>query len=156
NTVTIRVAQGTYYPDLVGDSTTHSASVSAKFELHVDVAMEGGYRGGTLGNGDDRNPITFITYLNGDQGSSTKSYHVVKATESGITTSNCLLDGFVIENGDASGSSADENGGGIYVKDCSPKIRNCHVIDNAANTLGGGIYCENTSAGAVIRNCYIA
>ncbi len=71
--------------------------------------------------------------------------------------SNSILDGLTIKNG-----SVDE-GGGIFVENCSPTIRNCIVSNNMAEFngaegshggYGGGISCYN-NANPLITNCTI-
>lgn len=44
-------------------------------------------------------------------------------------------------------------GGGIYLKDASPHIIRCRIVQNQA-TYGGGIYCWNSSP--TIANCIIS
>jgi parallel beta-helix repeat protein len=64
---------------------------------------------------------------------------------------NSVVSGFTITNGWA------ENGGGIYIKNSAPTIKNCVIIGNDANAAGGGIYCMWTAypTDATIRNCVI-
>ena len=50
------------------------------------------------------------------------------------------LSGFTITNANAF------NGAGIYCDAASPTISNCHLIGNAANNDGGGIYLANGSS----------
>ncbi|MBS3768372.1 MAG: carboxypeptidase regulatory-like domain-containing protein, partial [Candidatus Cloacimonetes bacterium] len=51
--------------------------------------------------------------------------------------SNTVLCGFTIQNGDASGSY----GGGIYLYQADPNLRNLIIKDNFATYEGGGIMC---------------
>ena len=62
---------------------------------------------------------------------------------------------FMFQNGESSaaevrgvtiqGGSADR-GGGIYIEDSSPTIRNCRFVENPAEEYGGGIYCVYSSS----------
>lgn len=45
-----------------------------------------------------------------------------------------IVSGFTLQNGLA------ENGGGIYIKNASPDISDCRIINNEATNYGGGIY----------------
>jgi cyclophilin family peptidyl-prolyl cis-trans isomerase len=60
---------------------------------------------------------------------------------------NSVVQGLTIMNG------YQTLGGGIRC-DSSPTIKNCAIINNAASSLGGGIYCYNSDA--VIANCTIS
>jgi len=44
--------------------------------------------------------------------------------------------------------------GGIHFYRCNPTVFDCIIVDNEAETYGGGIYC-NMSAGAEVSNCRI-
>ena len=67
-----------------------------------------------------------------------------------------VLDGFTIRNGQA------ENGGGIYLYESSPRIRNCFITDCSATGYqgnGGGIYVYESSptiSGCIITSCSAA
>ncbi len=50
-----------------------------------------------------------------------------------------VLDGFTIQSGSA------DQGGGILCSGADPRIRNCMILDNIANTLGAGILCASAS-----------
>jgi hypothetical protein len=87
--------------------------------------------------------------------------------------STAIVDGFTIRNGYAPTiliPAPVSHGGGIYVENSSPTIRNCVLDSNCAFSSGGGLYCgENTSpklvgcrisgndspsgGGAVFQNC---
>jgi polymorphic membrane protein len=51
-------------------------------------------------------------------------------------TSASIVDGFTVRNG----KPGNDKGGGIYIVDASPTIRNCIFSGNTADDLGGGIY----------------
>ena len=126
NTVTIHIAGGYYYPDRFNDSATGTNSRTESFSLLQRVTMKGHYRGLSAGTGqspEDR-VSTINSYLDGDIGSTLtdNSLHVVSATDSGINKDNCLLDGFTIQNGEATRTGTNENkGGGIFLNQASPQ-----------------------------------
>jgi PKD repeat protein len=49
-------------------------------------------------------------------------------------TDSVIVSGFTLKNGLA------KNGGGIYIYNSSPDIKDCRIIDNEATKYGGGIY----------------
>ncbi len=133
----VRVAQGMYR---FGDRT-------ASFQLKSGVALYGGYAGNTAIDPSARDSSQFPTILSGDIGipgdNSDNTYHVV--TASGVNSS-AVLDGFTIEDGNATDSS----GGGIMITNASPTIRNCTFIGNHAESIsrgtrGGAAYSLNSS-----------
>jgi parallel beta-helix repeat protein len=67
-----------------------------------------------------------------------------------------VLDGFTIRNGHVirDATHADSYGGGIWVYQASPTIKNC-VIRNCTAVRGGGISCQDGSS-PTIENCTIA
>jgi hypothetical protein len=121
-------------------------------------------KGGYSGSGDTREPETYLTYLDGDiktpSDSSDNSYHIVVANDSLITPENCRLDGFVVRNANADGSSADDKAGaGIFVAYACPLVYGCTITNNAATTQGGGVLCldaVSSTAPAQFRNCLIS
>jgi len=52
-------------------------------------------------------------------------------------TSESVLDGFTLRNGDA------VDGGGVYIVGSSPTIQNCIISGNTASRFGAGIYLES-------------
>jgi parallel beta-helix repeat protein len=58
-----------------------------------------------------------------------------------------IVEGFTITAGMA------VDGGGIYIRDSSPTITNCSIIDNTANYDGGGLFIRDGSP--TITNCTI-
>lgn len=166
----IRVAQGTYKPDGVDPGNP-----ALSFVLVQGVRMEGGYFGcpsGSCGaDADDRDIATFVTVLSGDIATpgleTDNSFHVVFAGGGTIITNLAVLDGFTITAGYASGFGSDGSGGGIFLDDAWPTIKNCTISGNeTTGTLfirgGGGIYCEfeqsSVPAGEFVRiqNCTIS
>ncbi len=90
----------------------------------------------------ERSVLTNETVIQG-----TGTTHVV------IGDDYTILDGFIVTNGNAN------TGGGIYLFQTSPKIRNCTIQsntaeDNSGDPSGGGLYAYESSA--IIDNCKIS
>ncbi|MCP4176604.1 MAG: hypothetical protein GY756_02460 [bacterium] len=138
------VAAGTYYP--VGGQ-------AGEFQLKNNVIVYGGFP--NVGNPvfGDRNYVANVTILSGDidfdglDGGNT--YHVIYHNGGGIDNT-AILDGFTIEGGYA---DTENDGGGIYLSNVSPIIRNCNIINNRANDEAGGIYINGGSP--QFDNCLI-
>jgi predicted outer membrane repeat protein len=133
---TIEVAAGVYH-------ATSGTDRTATFTLKDGVEIDGGYAGFGATNPDSRRLNPGVTVLDGEFSDSTRSnntYHIVTGTD---VDSTAVLDGFTIENGYASDSLG--MGGGIYLNDSSPTIRNCVISNNFAQDGGGGIYDLNSS-----------
>ncbi|MCP4440207.1 MAG: T9SS type A sorting domain-containing protein [Aureispira sp.] len=169
---TILVAQGTYVPskDMMGATT---AGRTATFYINNDVEIKGGYPTG----GGMPNPMANMTILSGDlgaQGDNTdNSYNVIIMQNA---TAAMLLDGLVIQDGNANGTvyPANRGGGlsnnGMNSGNSSPTLQNCifrwnmgtygGAISNMSNfngavnsTITGCLFYENTSAaGSAISN----
>ncbi|WP_286827183.1 cadherin domain-containing protein [Microcystis sp. LSC13-02] len=140
---TIWVAGGTYKPTTGTDRT-------ATFTLKNQVEIYGGFAGSETSL-SQRNVATNATILSGDIGTvntaSDNVYHVV----TGNSTSNtAVLDGFTISGGNANASGTNSVGGGVYIVDGSPTLRNL-IFENNNATSGGGIYNE-TGANPTITN----
>jgi len=133
----IWVAKGTYKP-----SDTNDRDVSFKVDKNVNIY--GGFKGDETTFGE-RDWIKNKTILSGDIGvegdSLDNSYHVIwiEGTSKSPITKSCQLNGFVIENGYASGSIND--GGGLFLYRASPYIKNCLFRNNYAEFKGGAVNC---------------
>lgn len=155
---TIWVAEGTYYP-------TSGVERTASFSLKLGVAMYGGFAA-TEASLIERNLWEHPTVLSGDIGIAGDSidnvYHVVKALGVDSTT---LIDGFVIEYGQADGSNSSDNidkrGGGMLITGSeavarsSPQIVNCNFRFNTGE-IGAGIYLKSAATDEnlpSIENC---
>src|SRR5690606_4148035 len=62
-----------------------------------------------------------------------------------IGADDCLVDGFVIRQGDAT------NGGGIYCEHVRIAFENCRIENNLARASGGGVYCSGSDVS--FRGC---
>ena len=174
----IWVAEGTYKPD---DGSGIRAS---SFQLQTGVTVYGGFKGDETQR-NQRNVAGHPTILSGDLAGNDgpnfanyaeNSYHVVTASG---TNPTAVLDGFIIEAGNASGavgvpgsdvgagiwtSSSSPNlnnlvirnchaayGSGMYNSGGSPTLTNCTFSGNSANSSGGGIY--NSGGSPSLTNC---
>jgi hypothetical protein len=125
------VAQGTYYQYQSGTSDTlHLAD-------HVEVY--GGFAGSEAFLGE-RNWTTNVTELSGyNQAETNQVYHVV------TSTTDSVLDGLVISDGQADGSGPDARGAAIDCRGGSLVVRNCTVRENHADyaaTINGDDGCN--------------
>jgi hypothetical protein len=135
----IWVAQGTYKP------TTSSTDRAATFTLENNIAIYGGFQPKTNWSEEIEPKDTRAggaTILSGDIGTD-NSYHVV--TSSG-TDNTAILDRVTIQDGNADGTGANENnGGGLYNDNGSPKLTNVTFSSNTASNNGGGLYNNDGS-----------
>ena len=145
----VRVAQGTYWPDLGASSAQNDRS--ATFQLKNGVVIKGGYAGIGALNPNIRDISLYETILGGNIGTpdvNDNSYHIVTAKSVGATA---VLNGFTITSGNANGSDSNNCGGGIYIDAGSPKVNNCTIKENSAGDEGGGIF--NYNGGPILSNC---
>ncbi len=138
--VEIWVAQGTYRPD--GGTLDRTAT----FQLPPGAAIYGGFAGGEAIRAQ-RRPLDRPTILTGDLkgddaapggGTSDNSFHVVSIAGG---DSSVTLDGFVITGGNADGPAANDDGGGLLVRDARPTIAQCRFESNRARRRGGAVFC---------------
>jgi hypothetical protein len=151
---------------------TEEVSRAATFALKSGVVVKGGYAGRGAHDPNQRDVETYETVLSGDlRGNdgpvahpsdmvrdlnrADNCYHVVSAVRVDATA---VLDGFTITGGQAFGSN-DPNknscGGGLYIDEGSPVIRDCLILGNAARYYGAGVYTRSRSTPALV-NCVIA
>ncbi len=129
----IWVAAGQYRPTR---RTEPDDPRSATFQLVDGVSLYGGFAG-TEGSVDERdidaNPTIFTGDLHGDDGPDftnygENAYHVVTAKNLESTTA---FDGLTVTGGHAeSRDFFTSRGGGMYVEDAYPEIRNCMFARN--------------------------
>jgi hypothetical protein len=127
---TIWVGSGTYKPTTGADRT-------ASFSLKNGVVLFGGF-GGEEAEPADRNLRAHRTILSGEIGALSNednSYHVVGAQN---VDSTAVIDGFVVRDGNASGGSPNDRGGGLIALTGSPTVRNVSFEKNSA-VWGGGM-----------------
>ncbi len=133
----IWVADGKYTPET-------PAGREATFLIPDGVQLYGGFVGNENTLAQRGDPLDPQVFLDGELGATTNSYHVVTLNGAGSST---VLDGFIITNGVADGSSTanQKHGAGIYSIDSSPTLRNLIVQDCIADSYGGGIYLAGTT-----------
>ncbi|HPA17294.1 MAG TPA: right-handed parallel beta-helix repeat-containing protein [Verrucomicrobiae bacterium] len=149
----IWMAEGTYKPNDAGGSLSRGQS----YQLKNGVGVYGGFVG-TETNLAQRDFMAHKTILSGDLGGDDRSvdglpdqtsmtdncYHVVFGTNAGLGPT-ALLSGLAVSGGYGT------NGGGMYLKGCSPTISDCALSSNAADLGGGAIYAEGSSSS--IQRC---
>ncbi|MCP4249772.1 MAG: hypothetical protein GY778_22240, partial [bacterium] len=126
------VAEGTYHATYLGDR-------SASLLMANGIEAYGGFAGDETSR-SERMPGIYPTVLSGEINSPSildNSYHVLVATG---TDSTAVVDGFVVEGGNADGQSPHNRGGGMLNNPGSPTVRNVVFRDNAALVHGGGMY----------------
>ncbi|MEM6722498.1 MAG: choice-of-anchor Q domain-containing protein, partial [Bacteroidota bacterium] len=157
----IWVAEGTYIPVSCSSCTTNDRLIS--FILPSGVEAYGGFNG-TETALDQRNFSSNLTFLSGyiviPIDSTDNSFRVVTSEN---TNDKTIFDGFIVEEGNADGSSINGtffSGGGLYI-DANPsgignlKIRNCTIRNNFAGG-GGGMAVDAVIGGTIemeILNC---
>lgn len=163
--VEIRVAQGVYTPDSNSAVPDGTGNREATLQLISGVTVNGGYAGfvevdpnvidvdayktilsgDLVGNDVDVNdPCDLLNEPTRDE----NSYHVV--TGSGCDQT-AILDGFVITGGNANGSDANSNGGGMANYGGLPTVINCTFEGNSASGDGGGMAAYQSSL--TLTNC---
>lgn len=151
------VAAGTYKPlrrpDVPGTLTPDDRNNT--FVLKSNVEIYGGFSGNET-QLEQRNWSTNITRLSGDLGTvgvaEDNTYHVVV---SAAPVGNAVLNGFIVEGGNANGSSNivvngktinPKYGGSLYLTGSSPTISHVSFTGSYATTFGGGMYVDASSA----------
>jgi predicted outer membrane repeat protein len=139
--VEIWVAEGIYTPEQAAPGGR-----GATFQLKNGVKLYGGFEGkpGTEGDFSVRNWSRFETILSGEigvAGPADNSYHVVTAMS---VYKSAVLDGFIIEDGNADGGGIDDFGGGLYLNPSSPTLANLLIRKNQA-LKGAGMYLDSSS-----------
>jgi len=158
----IWVAEGTYKPDAKTANPDGTGNREATFQLINDVGVYGGFVGYWAADPDPyaRDVELYETILSGDLDGNDvwdlddpsrdeNSYHVVTGSGTDVTA---VLDGFTITNGNANGSDAHDDGGGMYNYEGSPTVTNCIFSGNSAYHFGGGMFNYSYSS-PTVTNC---
>lgn len=145
----IWVAAGIYKP-------TNNINRKLSFTPKVGVAIYGGFAG-TETLLSERNWATNVTTLSGNIGAqnstSDNSFHVVYISK----VDNVRLDGFTITDGNASATTANYFGGGIYsIGNENLTLENLMITSNLARLKGGGLYDAETIATKLTNVSFIA
>jgi predicted outer membrane repeat protein len=144
--VEIWVGEGTYYP--------YPEQRFSSLALMDNLTLYGGFDGLTHHSLGQRDFAQYPTILSGDIGTrglqDDNVYHVIRAD--GVTT-NCLVDGIIIQNGYARDNDdpMGEDGSGLLAQDSQLTLRNCTFSSNEAYKNGGGIYTANSVIN--LENC---
>ncbi len=156
----IWVAAGTYKPTSGTDRTI-------SFPLKDGVALYGGFNG-TENLRDQRDWEINVVILSGDLSDNDNdnihpdeptradnSYHVIVITGSG-TAGTAILDGFLISDGNANGTSGYiDLAGGIFNYTGSPSFNNIIVTKNSASDSGGGMVNYQSSHPLIYNSSFI-
>ncbi len=118
--VEIWVAAGTYQPSSAG-------AQEIAFRVSNNVTLLGGFAGNET-DASQREYFANETILSGDY----PVYDSNNVLELSNATNSTIVDGCTIRNSNSSGGS---NGGGIYVYNGSPTIRNCKLVFNRGRAL---------------------
>ena len=136
----IWVAEGTYVPD--------ATNRDRYFYLKNGVTIYGGFP--NVGNPvmGDRNFTSHPTIMSGEINTGVNTDNSKRILyNSGTINTTAVLDGFILEK--AYGSS----GGGIYLRNASPTIKNCIIRDNYTTGAGAGMYIRDNCSSATFVNC---
>jgi hypothetical protein len=149
----IWVAAGTYYPTVAFDADSSGSTLDREKTFYIDknITIHGQFQG-VESLFAQRNKA-HQTILSGDLGipqdTTDNAFHVVYidgTTSNGAITNNTVLDGFSIEQGQATGINFPNNSGaGIFNNgqsigsECSPSFKNLILQYNSAYQ-GGAIY----------------
>ena len=142
----IRIKEGTYLPNVIGDR-------SQGFEIGSNVSIIGGFQSSGNPAIGDQDVDLYPTVLSGDIGlvgnSVDNAYHVLSATSS---IDSASLEAIIIENGNANGVTNElQKGGGIYNSEYL-KLKNVVVRINASQLSGNGIFNESMGGEIVFDN----
>lgn len=137
----IWTAAGIHYPDVFFPLDRNAA-----FQLKNGVGIYGGFAG-TETVRNQRDWTVNITTLSGNIGNpistADNSFHVVVSEGNDATA---VLNGFIIEAGNANGPSGVEMfGGGMYLKSSRPTLSQLIIRGNRAQQDGGGMYSVDSS-----------
>lgn len=133
----IWVAQGTYVPSKTFTNNIPGNNSLKTLRVQFNVQVYGGFNG-TETALNQRNWKNNPTIISGLVATGVKSYNVIRFDGNNNTT---ILDGFIIQDGLATGTSALEKlGAAIYMNNASPIIRNCTFRNNSAQEHGGAVY----------------
>jgi hypothetical protein len=142
----VLVAQGTYQPDR---GTNNRAFF---FPLVSGTQVIGGFAGGET-DVSERQPLVYQTTLSGaigGPGTADNTFNVVRAINVDATGG---LAGFIVQKGNANGPAAAQQnfGGGIFVLNGAPIIRECWVRQNESLDGGSGLFAMNSDV--AIERC---
>lgn len=132
----IWVAQGTYIPSKSFTGNIPGNNSQKTFRVKFNVQVYGGFNG-TETSLFQRNWNTNQTIISGLVAAGVKAYNVVRFDANDNTT---IFDGFIIENGQANGTTEQFGGGAFLANNSSPTIQNCTFRNNSAQQHGGAVH----------------
>ena len=157
----IWVATGTYYPekDITGNASPSDARTKT-WQLKNGVTIYGGFNNTGNPGITDRDWETYPTILSGDLSENDgadfgnrgdNAYHIFYHPDGTNLNSTAVLDGFILEGGNANGSGNHGYGGAMFNYASSPTLINLKFQGNEANVAGGAIY-NRTGSEVTIAN----
>ncbi|MGE0931764.1 T9SS type A sorting domain-containing protein [Peijinzhouia sedimentorum] len=161
----IWVATGTYYPekDITGNASP--ADIRTKtWQLKNGVTIYGGFNNTGNPGIADRDWETYPTILSGDLSENDGSnfsnrtdnaYHLFYHPDGTYLNSTAVLNGFVLQSGNANGTGTHGYGGAMYNHGSSPTLINLKFEENEANVAGGAIYNRTGSEVTIVNSEFI-
>ncbi|MDR0618963.1 MAG: T9SS type A sorting domain-containing protein [Bacteroidales bacterium] len=154
----IFVAEGIYIPERTPASYLVQNARSHTFYLKQGVAIFGGFPSTGNPSISDRDWSVHITILSGDAGvtadRSDNLYHVLALDGVPDYTYPTILDGFIVENGNADNPLPPDfsNGGGIIITQTQPalmvlpfQMKNMIFRNNESNEKGGAVFAAGSN-----------
>ena len=147
----ILVAEGNYRPD----RGTNDRSMS--FEIKRFFWVVGGFAGvdeDHVGDADWTEHPTTLGGAIGGAGTADNSYHVLRTQPSSGIASDALVQGFIIQRGNANGVPADASnrGGAILATGGTVRFADCIFRENEADSTGGVVRAEGLGT-AIFERC---
>ncbi|RLD17942.1 MAG: hypothetical protein DRI69_11235, partial [Bacteroidetes bacterium] len=141
----IWVSEGTYLPAIEEQGKA--------FRLQNGVRLYGGFSGVETAL-SQRDPGLHVTVLSGDIGQggtiTDDAYHVVTVD---VGTDTVTVDGFIIKNGYAFGTSTEDQSGGGIRSNGNILLQNCIIEACSAQLNGSGIYHSGSNMTFILSNC---
>jgi predicted outer membrane repeat protein len=139
---TIWVAQGIYKPFIDTLGNLPPLPTSRSFWLKNGVVIYGGFNGTETSLGQ-RDPVNLKATMEGEITPGVFAEHVLHVY--GTIDSTAILDGFIVQNGKSTDTSAEKNGSGVMLRG-SAGFYNMVFKDNESYNQGGAIYAQNSSS----------
>ena len=127
-----------------GVYTPSTSDINVSYNMATNSMIYGGFAGNET-ELSARNPAVFPTILSGNIGASSFSVHVI--SNNAIT--NALLDGFIIQDGNATPVLG--SGGGVLNSGSTVTFRNCNFQNNKADT--GGAISNIEDSNVILEDC---
>ena len=130
----IRIKEGTYYPNILGDR-------ELGFQIKGNVTIIGGFEGSGNPSLGDQDVNNFPTILSGDIGiTADDTDNVYNVIEISPGLDSAYIEGIIFQDGNANGGSPNfQNGGGIF-NHANLYLKDVLIQNNQATASGNGIY----------------